>query len=166
MQFAFCCQSTCRNSPNLIKSLHPLSYGRLVGNLSIFYRYFQRHYSQEIRDIIPVPLTCHLSNLSSINLIRSLSTLSLSLPSFFLCWGLHMPPWPFLNTSHEKRLCKQYRFFAPVEHFSALLQALQNPAPVLYAAEKRDSLRLFVLSRRGSGVLGITSPASRIQRLH
>ena len=42
--------------PNLTKSLQPLSHGRLVGDLSIFYRYFNGHCSQEIRDIIPVPL--------------------------------------------------------------------------------------------------------------
>ena len=33
----------------------PLSH-RLVGDLSIYYRYFNGHCSQEIRDIIPVPL--------------------------------------------------------------------------------------------------------------
>ena len=40
-------------SPNRSK---PLSHRRLVGDLSIFYRYFNGHCSQEIRDIIPVPL--------------------------------------------------------------------------------------------------------------
>ena len=44
------------NNSNLTKSLQPLSHRRLVGDLSIFYRYFNRHCSQEIRDIIPVPL--------------------------------------------------------------------------------------------------------------
>ena len=44
------------NNPNLIKSLQPLSYRRLVGEIFIFYRYFHGHCSQEIRDIIPVPL--------------------------------------------------------------------------------------------------------------
>ena len=44
------------NNPNLIKSLQPLSHRRLVGDLSIFYKYFHRHCSQEIREIIPVPL--------------------------------------------------------------------------------------------------------------
>ena len=44
------------NNPNLTKSLQPLSHRRLVGNLSIFYRFFNGHCSQEIRDIIPVPL--------------------------------------------------------------------------------------------------------------
>ena len=43
-------------NPNLTKSLQPLSHRRLVGDLSIFYRYFHGHCSQEIRDIIPVPL--------------------------------------------------------------------------------------------------------------
>ena len=44
------------NNPNLTKSLQPLSYHRLVGDLSIYYRYFNGYCSQEIRDIIPVPL--------------------------------------------------------------------------------------------------------------
>ena len=44
------------NDPNLTKSLQPLSHHRLVGDLSIFYRYFDGHCSQEIRDIIPAPL--------------------------------------------------------------------------------------------------------------
>ena len=44
------------NNPNLTKSLQPLSHRRLVGDISIHYRYFNRHCSQEIRDIIPVPL--------------------------------------------------------------------------------------------------------------
>ena len=44
------------NNPNLAKSLQPLSHRRLVGDLSIFYRYFDGHCFQEIRDITPVPL--------------------------------------------------------------------------------------------------------------
>ena len=44
------------NNPNLAKSLQPLSHRCLVADLSIFYRYFNGHCSQEIRDIIPVPL--------------------------------------------------------------------------------------------------------------
>ena len=44
------------NNPNLTKFLQLLSYRCLVGDLPIFYRYFHRHCSQEIRDIIPVPL--------------------------------------------------------------------------------------------------------------
>ena len=44
------------NNPNLTKSLQPLSHRRLVGDLSVFGRYFDGHRSQEIRDIIPVPL--------------------------------------------------------------------------------------------------------------
>ena len=44
------------NNPSLTQSLEPLSHLRLVGDLSIFYRYFHGHCSQEIRDIIPVPL--------------------------------------------------------------------------------------------------------------
>ena len=118
------------NNPNLAKSLQPLPHRHLVRNLSIFYRYFHGHCSQEITDIIPVPLrnvrttrssthshpfqasrtlhssqehaiyrtsclllaflnhtTCHFSNLRSINLICSLSSLSFLLSSFFLCWG-------------------------------------------------------------------------------
>ena len=44
------------NNPNLTKSFQPLSHHRLVGDLSIFYRYFHEHCSQEIKEIIPVPL--------------------------------------------------------------------------------------------------------------
>ena len=44
------------NNPKLTKSLQPLSHRRSVGDLSIFYRYFNGHCSQEIRDIIPVLL--------------------------------------------------------------------------------------------------------------
>ena len=44
------------NNPNLTKSLQRLSHRYLVGDLSIFCRYFNGHCSQEIRDIIPVPL--------------------------------------------------------------------------------------------------------------
>ena len=44
------------NNPNLTKSLQPLSHRRLVGDLSIFYRCFNRHCSQDIWDVIPVPL--------------------------------------------------------------------------------------------------------------
>ena len=35
---------------------NPFFYRRLVGDFSIFYRYFSRHCSQEIRNIIPIPL--------------------------------------------------------------------------------------------------------------
>ena len=38
---------------NFARSSSP---SRLVGDISIFYRYFNGHCSQEIRDIIPVPL--------------------------------------------------------------------------------------------------------------
>ena len=44
------------NNPNLTKSLQPLSHHRLVGYIFIFYRCFREHCSQEIREIIPVPL--------------------------------------------------------------------------------------------------------------
>ena len=44
------------NNPNITKSLQPLSNRRLVGDLSIVYRYFHRHCSQEVMEIIPVPL--------------------------------------------------------------------------------------------------------------
>ena len=44
------------NNLNLTKSLQPSSHRRLVGDLSIFCRYFHGHCSQKIRNIIPVPL--------------------------------------------------------------------------------------------------------------
>ena len=43
------------NNPNLINSLQSFSH-RLVADLSIFYRYFHRHCSQEIKNIIPDPM--------------------------------------------------------------------------------------------------------------
>ena len=46
------------------------------------------------------PTTCYLSNLRSINLIWSLSPLSCSLSSFFLCWASYRPPCPFPNITH------------------------------------------------------------------
>ena len=48
-------------SPNLSK----ISHRRLVGDLSIFYRYFHGHCSPEIRDIITVPLRCVRTTRSS-----------------------------------------------------------------------------------------------------
>ena len=44
------------NNPNLAKSLQPLSHRRSVKDLSILYRYFHGHCSQEIREIVPVSL--------------------------------------------------------------------------------------------------------------
>ena len=38
------------NNPNLTKLLQPLSHRRLVGDLSIYYRYFNGHFSQEIKE--------------------------------------------------------------------------------------------------------------------
>ena len=44
------------NNPNLTNSLQSLSHRRLVAHLSIFYRYFQGHCSQEMKNIIPDPV--------------------------------------------------------------------------------------------------------------
>ena len=44
------------NNPNLTNSLQSLSHRRLVADLSIFYRYFHAHCSQEIKNIIPDPM--------------------------------------------------------------------------------------------------------------
>ena len=44
------------NNPNLTNSLQSLSHRRLVGDLSIFYRYFHGYCSQEIKNIIPDPV--------------------------------------------------------------------------------------------------------------
>ena len=44
------------NNTNRTKSLQPLSHRRLVGDLSIFDWNFHGHCSQEIRDIIQIPL--------------------------------------------------------------------------------------------------------------
>ena len=44
------------SNPNLTNSLQSLSHRRLVADLSIFYRYFHGHCSQEIKNIIPDPM--------------------------------------------------------------------------------------------------------------
>ena len=44
------------NNPNLTNSLQSLSHRRLVADLSIFYRYFHGHCSEEIKNIIPDPM--------------------------------------------------------------------------------------------------------------
>ena len=41
------------NNPDLTNSLQSLSHRRLVTDLSIFYRYFHGHWSQDIKNIIP-----------------------------------------------------------------------------------------------------------------
>ena len=45
--------------------LYSLSHRRLVADLSIFYRYFHGHCSQEIKNIIPDPMRRVLTNRSS-----------------------------------------------------------------------------------------------------
>ena len=44
------------NNPNHTNSVQSLSHRRLVADLSIFYRYFHGHCSQEIKNIIPDPV--------------------------------------------------------------------------------------------------------------
>ena len=44
------------NNPNLTNSLQSLSHRCLVADLSIIYRYFHGHCSQEIKNIIPDPV--------------------------------------------------------------------------------------------------------------
>ena len=44
------------NNPNLTNSLQSLSHRCLIADLSIFYRYFHGHCSQEIKNIIPDPV--------------------------------------------------------------------------------------------------------------
>ena len=44
------------NNPNLTNSLQLLSHRHLVADLSIFYRYFHGHCSQEIKSIVPDPV--------------------------------------------------------------------------------------------------------------
>ena len=45
--------------------LYSLSHCRLVADLSIFYRYFHGHWSQEIKNIIPDPVRCVRTTRSS-----------------------------------------------------------------------------------------------------
>ena len=81
------------NNPNFTT----LSHFRLVGDLSIFYRYFHVHCSHEIRDIIPVPLrrvrTTRSSTLShpfqvSLPNPRTLSNKSLFNPRTCNLWNI------------------------------------------------------------------------------
>ena len=74
------------NNPNLTDSLQSLSHRRLVADLSIFYRYFHGHCSQEIKNIIPDPV----STLSKLHyLIHELYlTNHLSFPELLNC-GTH-----------------------------------------------------------------------------
>ena len=44
------------NHPNLTNSLQSLSHRRIVADLSICFRYFHGHCSQEIKNIIPDPV--------------------------------------------------------------------------------------------------------------
>ena len=46
-------KTTCLiNNPNLTNSLQSLFHRRLVADLSIFYRYFHGHFSQDIKNVI------------------------------------------------------------------------------------------------------------------
>ena len=54
-------------NPNLTNSLQSLSHRRLIANLSIFYLYFHEHCSQEIRNIIPDPVSHVPATRSSIH---------------------------------------------------------------------------------------------------
>ena len=105
------------NNPNLTKSLQPLSHRRLVGDLSIFYRYFNGHCSQKIRDIIPVPLrrvrTTISSNLShpfqvSLPTSRTLSLKSSFIPRTCNLWKVLPPcfPEPYKLPSFKSRINK------------------------------------------------------------
>ena len=53
------------NNPNLRNSLQSLSNHCLVAVLSIFYHYFHRHCSQEIKNIIPDQVRCVRTTRSS-----------------------------------------------------------------------------------------------------
>ena len=96
------------SNPYLTKSLQPLSHRRLVGDLSIFYRYFHGHCSQEIREIISVPLrrvrttrssTCsHLFQLSLPN-SRTLSHKSSFIPKTCSLWNVL--PFPCFLQSYN-----------------------------------------------------------------
>ena len=55
------------NNPNLTNSLQSLSHRRLVADLSIFYRYFLGHCSQEIMNIISDPVRRVRTTSSSIH---------------------------------------------------------------------------------------------------
>ena len=85
------------NNPNLTKSLQPLSHRRLVGDLSIFYRYFNGYCSQETKDIIPAPLRLVRTTRSSthshpfqvsLSNPRTLSRKSSFIPTTCILWNV------------------------------------------------------------------------------
>ena len=93
--------------PNLTKSLQPLSHRRLGGDLSIYYRNFNGHCSQEIRDIIPVPLrrvrtrsSIHSHSFQvSLPISRTLSQKSSFIPRTCNSWNVL--PSPCFPESHN-----------------------------------------------------------------
>ena len=54
-------------NPSLTNSLQSLSHRRLVADLSIFYRYFHGHCSQEVKNFIPDPVRRVRTTRSSTN---------------------------------------------------------------------------------------------------
>ena len=91
------------NNPNLTNSLQSLSHRRLVADLSIFYRYFHGHCSQEIKNIIPDPVRRARTTRSSTNSHpfqitlpnpRTLARKSSFIPRTFQLWN-SLPPTTF-----------------------------------------------------------------------
>ena len=92
------------NNPNLTNSLQSLSHNRLVADLSIFYRYFHGHCSQEIKNIIPDPVVRRVQTTRSSTYShpcqvtlpnpRTLSHKSSFIPRTSQLWNL-LPPTTF-----------------------------------------------------------------------
>ena len=91
------------NNPNLTNSLQSLSHRRLVADLSIFYRHFHEHGTQEIKNIIPDPVsrvpttrssTCSRPFQITLPNPRTLSHKSTFIPRTSQLWN-SLPPTTF-----------------------------------------------------------------------
>lgn len=106
------------NSSNLTNNLQSLSHRRYVADLSIFYRFYHGHCSQEIQDIVPIPLErCRTTRSQShahpfqvtLSNCRTLSHSSSFIPRTSKLWNM-LPPSTFphqYNLNSFKRSVNQ-----------------------------------------------------------
>ena len=156
------------NNQNLTNSLQSLSHRRLAADLSIFYRQFHGHCSQEIKNIIPDPVrrvrTTRRSTYSHLFQVtlpnpRTLSHKSSFIPRTSQLWN-SLPPTTFpesYNLSFLKSniykldlisLCTSTSHIFSVSHLSELCYRPYSLSPILLTKKKhvffrRDKLSVF-----------------------